>query len=309
MSNLCKVKAAFLAILISLSFSGLASADNSASAIVRAFNGLNGGKGFYFEPIHSVYHLLDTKDHTISGEIYALNWYEIDNQRMSEFPNVDAYRADSPFKTTGVQQVEKKGKFETVKYESLYYSTFCIAPTTDIMMHAFGVAKLSYVENTTEGGMMSITSEGRALTLGAATLYARFANGTLDNYHYDNGTPADIEARSQDAVALRDAIRYFMGVGTIDTLTNKFYLDLIVENSTLTDWMVTYDPGKYYKEIGDFSVFVMNVWQGPEPVQDLLYVAPSVSTPIVPEPATLLLWSIGAIGAAGVAYRKRRFAK
>jgi hypothetical protein len=61
----------------------------------------------------------------------------------------------------------------------------------------------------------------------------------------------------------------------------------------------------------NYSVFALNLWQWDAASQsyvraggDILYVVPHAST--VPEPATILLWSLGGLTMVGVARRRKR---
>jgi len=83
--------------------------------------------------------------------------------------------------------------------------------------------------------------------------------------------------------------------------------------------MADYDPaGDYSDLMGDAKVFVMRnnfdspiTTRGPTDPngairQDVLYVVRDGGSADAPEPASILLWTLGSLGAAGAAYRKRR---
>ena len=76
--------------------------------------------------------------------------------------------------------------------------------------------------------------------------------------------------------------------------------------------MSSYDPGQSYDLMGDYSVFVMRTTStdGKIASQDFLILLEHEGSPDVPEPATLLLWTLGGLGVAGTSWaRKRRLAK
>lgn len=178
-----------------------------------------------------------------------------------------------------------------------YFRTFCIEPTKSVVTS--GTAKLNYENNKT------VNSAGKALTVGAALLYTRFATGALaSSYNYANST-----TRGNDAIDLRTAIQSLMGVytGTVNW-NNKYLQYLLSIDSNQSYWTAVYDPGHFYNEIGQYSVFVMQVKDssGNGDYQDFIYVAQaSTVTTVVPEPATILLWSLGGVGAVAGGLRRR----
>jgi hypothetical protein len=194
-----------------------------------------------------------------------------------------------------------------------YFQTFCVAPEMPIISNMTLNGQLSYELN--EAGTSNVTrvSNGTSLTGGVAWLYKEFAAGTLDGYFYNNAESVDNRVNS--AVLLQDAIWFLMGYMNfmVDPDTdwdNNVYLqqlDNMVEYSR-EFWQSDYDFGANHVLMGDDKVFVMNVTvalNAGNKSQDVLYVIRDNSNP-VPEPASILFWMLGSLGAAGAAYRKRR---
>jgi PEP-CTERM putative exosortase interaction domain len=176
-----------------------------------------------------------------------------------------------------------------------YFNSYCVEEGTTITSGGQYSAQLNYTGNSTQN------STGNALTLGAAYLYQQYAAGTLTGFNY-----AD---RAASATALQEAMHILTTQPYAAWGSNTFLNQLLAQNSQ-THWLQTYDPGKRYSEIGDFSVFVMQVKNtlGGGDFQDFVYVAPASLPPSVdtPEPATMLLWLTGGLSALGFGYVKKR---
>lgn len=177
---------------------------------------------------------------------------------------------------------------------SNYYRTFCVEP--NVGAYTMMGATLNY-----ENGK-STTSSGYSLSVGAAYLYSQFAAGSLEGYTYNNTS-----ARSTSSSNLLSAIRGLMGISTL-SWTNAFTNYLLTINSDKNFWTQTYDPNQYYDVIGDYSVFVMNCYSSTNGAngQDFLYVASAKDSSDTPEPASVLLWTLGSFGALGAARRARK---
>ena len=176
-----------------------------------------------------------------------------------------------------------------------YFNSYCVEKDRTITSGAQYSAQLNYSGNSTKN------STGNALTLGAAYLYQQYAAGTLTGFNYAN--------RATSATALQEAMHILTTQPYAAWGSNTFLNQLLAQNSQ-TYWLQTYDPGKRYDEIGDYSVFVMQVKSitGTGDYQDFVYVAKVDSPPNsdVPEPATMLLWLTGGLSALGYGYAKKR---
>ena len=168
----------------------------------------------------------------------------------------------------------------------------------------------------------SQTNEGVYLTLGAAYLYKQFATGELPE------TFTDVTSRNNLANALRAAMQIIVTDPTnianmyyyvnYDWDSNPYTAALLAENPSKEYWLQHYDNTWRYNEIGDYCVFVVNFDAASNtysiPKGDTLYIAEGTvfrntddPQPGVPEPATLLLWTLGGMGLAGSTwFRKRR---
>ncbi|MDR1960618.1 MAG: PEP-CTERM sorting domain-containing protein [Planctomycetaceae bacterium] len=189
---------------------------------------------------------------------------------------------------SGYNFVDTSAYAQGVTGNSTYYKAFCVEPTGGVSTSM--EAKLNYANGKSQ------TSDGYALSLGAAYLYKEFAVGTLDGFNY-----TDSGQRSSDSYALRAAIRTLMGINPISNWSTNTYLSqLLADNPDMDYWKQIYDPGKYYDEIGNYSVFVMNCFMnnGDSNGQDFLYIAKAEGS--VPEPTSLLLWGMGSLGLFGI---------
>ena len=270
-----KTWGAFLTVLLAaVVFSGTSLADfkGDTQQIVNDFNGLNGGKGVYFQ----------YPDNNPSVNYYP----RIVTLRLpSNYtkPNLDAYSA------AGTQGVNSQGVS--------YFTSVCVEPNnTNGLRNGNGVGSV-LVGTLNYSNGVSKTSKGYALSVGAALLYKMYATGEFAvNLNNEN-----------QKLDFQQAIRSLMKIPD-SSITSS--IRTMLTNIIGGDIMAAYDPGKYYDYIGDYSVFVMNVTtQGGTDSQDFLYIAKHEGSD-VPEPATLLLWTLGGLGVAGTSWvRKRRLVK
>lgn len=234
-----------------------------------------------------------------SGTVYAdLNAWDIYND-FNSLNGGQGYR----FTTSSDKDINGNAEFTLVTEQGFndvdttayvlpyggvsFFKTFCVEPNASTAGDLVG--KLNYDNGTTA------TSQGFALTLGAAVLYKEYATG------------------NRPTVSLETAIQTLMGIKYLTNwAANPHLLYLLAINSNKSYWTQVYDPGQYYDEIGDYSIFVMNVVtaNNGDNRQDFLYIAETNSGGDVPEPTTILLWSLGGMGLAGISrMRKRRLSK
>ena len=173
-----------------------------------------------------------------------------------------------------------------------YFTTFCVQPNYIAVSPAIG--KLDYNESNGHTANRS----GIELSLGAAVLYKQYATGELS-------------VTQTTAEAFITAMRVLNGIETLASWASNTFLAGLASNRDY--WLLEYDTRQRYDEIGDYCVFVMQVTATDlvSPGQDFLYLAHANYTapPGVPEPATLLLWTLGGMGFAGASWRKRRMKK
>ena len=270
-------------VLILITFSGTAVADLSTQQLVDDFNTMNNPNGYLFR----TYITNDFYNSQIgSGEMRLRNYADPLTGRT---PDLSAYQ---------IGNTASNGSGADFNFQ-----TFCVTPEVLMGFTTLLNGKLNYESDQTR------TSNSKALTLGVAWLYKEFAAGTLTGYNYNYGAN-----RVASALLLQDAIWFLMGVNPtyMDNAgtdwTNNIFLQSLV-NMPGYDWTATYDPASNYGGLmGDSKVFVLNVRDADNSSvvrQDALYVV-RYGDSSVPEPASLLLWALGSMGAFGVAYHQRR---
>ncbi len=275
------------ALLLTL-ISGSVFADLATQTIVNTFNSMNNGKGYVFQAQTS-----NTYYGQFSGEVRLIN-------SGTNTPNLSAYNIGKTASSgTG---------------SNFFFQSFCVEPERSLYENENTAGKLSYNSsaNTTT------TSYGNTLKVGVAYLYKEFAAGNLAGYNYTYGN-----GRVNSAVLLQDAIWFLLGktanlVNSATSWTNNTFLQQLngMAGYNQAFWLASYDPASNYGGLmGDAKVFVMNnqfdtLARSPVALrQDLLYVVRGGGGGSdVPEPASILLWTLGSLGAAGMAYRKRKAA-
>jgi len=266
------------ALLVSAACTVSAYAELNAGDIVNAFNSMNGNAGFYlkleFQPAGQSF----TDIRTYAKLTTTLSRDNVD---------ASAYVGTDRGGMTGQP----------------YFYSFCITPSQRNMPSSGNyIGTLNYENGLTKN------RDGVALSVGAAFLYKEFAtNSTLGAGNLDWNLFAEAMYFLNN-----DSSRINL---TTTSWSNNDYLQLLLNNyghiGNASFWMEKYDPGKYYGDwFGEYSVFVMelkNTNGTSGNFQDFLYIAKATQTsPGVPEPATLLLWTLGSMGLYGVSRNRRR---
>jgi len=278
-----------VAVLIFTASSMSAFAELNAGTLVNTFNGMNGGAGFHF-----TFRTWGTGTNT-TGQIETQAGYTTNGN-----VNIGAYTANSSGTTTG----------------SNWFRSFCVTPEILISGGNY-IGTLDWKAGTgvNAGKMISQTSDGKTLSLGAAYLYMLYATS-------NDGI---VLGQSFNAGALSQAINVLNGGNFsypdvsgwpgVTTWNDNIYLNALLGKLNDTSyWTQAYDARQNdygVAQMGNYSVFVMRVKDssGVEK-QNFLYIAEA--TPIisgVPEPATMLLWSLGGMGLVGSWVRQRRLKK
>lgn len=177
-----------------------------------------------------------------------------------------------------------------------FFRTFCVEPET--IVSGMVRSKLDYTNGT------STTVNGDSLSIGTAALYAMYVSGTLEGY---DGTPAET---TQLLFAIRGAMETYStsyDYSTYDWETNVYLTYLLDINDDIDYWKQDYDPGQYYEEVGDYSVFVMRNVEGDGfHRQNLLYIVENDGhAAATPEPASMLIFGIGLAAALPLARRRK----
>ena len=183
-----------------------------------------------------------------------------------------------------------------------YFTTFCVQPRYYAVTP--GVGKLDFDLVTGQ----TANSSGVVLSLGAATLYKQYATGQL------SVTSANVDAFLAALRVLNNDTQQGVATAPLINAANEWATNTFLAGfaSNQSYWMQAYDARQRYDEIGDYCVFIMQVTTpGGQPGQDFLYIANATFTPApgVPEPATLLLWSLGGMGLAGASWCRKHYRK
>jgi len=283
-----QLKSAFLLAMLSIILiPAFATAD--INSIVSGFNSMNSNRGFVFQMYNDQYYAINPG----AGEMRLLN---VPGNVM---PDTSAYTGNGTAGTIGGRD---------------YFQTFCVSPEITMVPNNETLGHLHYDavhHNTLTTKTAGNGYNGQALTLGAAFLYKQFASGALD-YNY-TGTNT---MRTNDAIDLQNMIWHLQGKPTVgggNIAYNQYYTYLQNELSGY-DVYEAYDlTSDYGGLMGDYTVFVMNTrvenplarMPGSQASQDVLYIVKNGGGNDIPEPASLLLWVLGASGTFGASLRRR----
>jgi len=184
-----------------------------------------------------------------------------------------------------------------------------------------GTATLNYESGTG----YTRSNNGDYLSVGAAVLYQRYAAGELN---YDYVGSLGIGTRYTDANNLRSAIFALNRAASMtasEWTNNQYALYLLrdVSGFSLAEinantaavqaakayWTSNYSTDQYYAELGNYAVFMMDIGNGTTYQTQLYVTGANYNNPGAPEPATLLLWTLGSIGALGFRHSHKRSRK
>ena len=204
-----------------------------------------------------------------------------------------AYRYGNGFTTTNPYNGQHENLFITLKMSPTISFNMC--NNTSLCR---ATAKLNYNEITGTTQTDYSPAGNATLTVGAAYMYAQYVLGAdYGNPINWTNSPAFIQLTYADDNP--DSGKWFNSM--------NFLLDV---NNDPDYWLAAYDPDKFYTEIGDYSVFVMNMYYPDKSsMGNLLFLAhmnPTDPDPTpVPEPATYTMMLAG-IGLLGAVVRRRR---
>ena len=201
-----------------------------------------------------------------------------------------------------------------------YFRSFCIEPNNQNgLRYPSGAGKtlvgtLNYKNNRTTS---VVGGNNLPLTVGAALLYKLYATGEFASLMDENvrsnlvdGKTVSYGNRQELKIEkeIQYAIRNLMGIETSTYGLTNYLRDILFAEmgvSSVNALKAIYNPGENYAFMDDYSVFVMNVTSDGVDSQDFLVMFQHPTTD-VPEPATLLLWTLGSLGTFGAARRARK---
>ena len=261
-------------------------ADLTAAQIVNHFNAMNGSVGFKFSnPVTSR-----------SQFTTAANSAQVD---------ISAYGARAGVDSAGQN----------------YFQTLCVAPSMSVTYS--GTAKLS----TNGVSQIQLTAGANPtynyLSVGGAYMYKLYGITGDDNGYLTTFIQALNAASSWSEI--ENNSNYAGGFNRWVTSLRQ----TLSSNNLGTDmnyWLGNYNANTPYAFMGSYYVFAMDIRNGTIPYQSFFYLTnvatydigygpgnpdPGTVTPPggAPEPATLLLWSLGGMGMIGSWARQRRMKK
>lgn len=255
------MKKAILSVVMILIMAPLSYADlfleNAQNAVI-AFNSMNKGQGYKFKH----------KTETSLGNS-ALMTTTIGTDQLDLGAYVASY-------ATG-----------TDANGSQYFRTFCIEPGVNVA--GMIRAKIDYTNDT------STSVNGDSLSIGTAALYAMYVSDTLKGYTGETTQTLSFLEAIRAAMEIAPSKYSSTDYAEYDWSTNVYLTGLLEIKDDINYWKQDYDPGKYYEEVGDYSVFAMHNLNGDAlHVQNMLYIVKNDGhTTTTPEPTSVLIVGIG----------------
>ena len=238
-----------------------------------------------------------------SGSVFAdLNAIDIYNS-FNATNGGQGFRFTHEFTQGWLRKLTTEPGYENVDFSAYvngltgginYFTTVCVQPDVNFGNSVVGLLNYDEVNGTSQN------SQEHYLSVGAAFLYKQYATGEL------------LVNSGEEGIAFNRAIQVLMHEEIETNWNNNYFLRyLLLEIKHDTDyWFADYYPAQHYDEIGDYCVFVMQVTDlSGGDKQDFLYIAPATPPDDVPEPATVLIWTLGGMGLVGSWMRQRRTKK
>jgi len=249
-----------------------------------------------------------------------LNWEEIKSQFGDS--RLFGYNKSDIAASANGQHILTSAGINTEAYTNTpganAFYTFCFSPTEGTSDSMRGTLNYDPVSGTTTrlDSTDRFNMDGDlALRNGAAWLYAKFASGDIDLGTLNSGNWKTF----QDAIHL--LAKQATTASKVSSSNNRYIQQMLSESGlTASQAVEAYRVGDQ-NVTKDYAVFVINMVNSTtnNNLQDMLYVVKctgddnsddnSNNTGEVPEPASILFWTLGSVGAASASWLRKRKTK